>query len=144
MREFKDRKGRTWSIEINLGTVRRVQEKLGVNLLDVGFETDNGEPLTRRLLYDDLFFANVCAVIMDDQGALFDEFGGCELKELDERFWAEYKNFFADRGRDWAAKALEMDRKTRDDKAIETLEKLSGATSSSSPVEPESAPGSTD
>lgn len=144
MREFKDRKGRTWSVEINLGTVRRVQEKLGVNLLDIGFETDNGEPLTRRLLYDDLFFANVCAAIMDAQRAPFDEFGGYELKELDACFWTEYQNFFADRGRDWAAKALEMDRQTRDDKALETLEKLSGATSSSSPVEPESAPGSTD
>lgn len=144
MREFNDRQGRTWFVTINLGACRRVLDKLGVNLLDVGFETDNGEPLTRRLLYDDLFFADVCEVLLEPQEAPFDTFGGYELKKLDEAFWAEYQNFFADRGRDWAAKALEMDRKTRDDKAIETLEKLSGATSSSSPVEPESAPGSTD
>lgn len=48
MRTFKDRAGREWVVEINVGTVKRVRSLLAVNLLDaVGgqlLETLAGDP----------------------------------------------------------------------------------------------------
>lgn len=137
MTSFIDEKNRTWNITLNIGNVKLVKDTLGVDLFNPNDKDESGMLLTTRLLYDDLLLCEVCKVLMNDQKPPVEEFSGVELKRLDEAFWEEYKRFFAARGKAWAARAADLDLKEREKNAATALEKLNGATLSSSPDAPD-------
>ena len=137
MTYFKDANGKEWGLLLNLGTARRVKDKLGADLLNPNDRDKDGMPLTTRLLYDDLLLASVCEVIVDASEGEFQNFDGASLKAMDEAFWKEYRRFFAERGKDWAVKAIEADLTAREKNAQEAIKLLNGETSSNSQDAPD-------
>lgn len=74
MRTFRDARGRDWSLDITVNTVRRVRGDCGVNLLDIV----DGE-LARRLESDvvllcDMIFS-ICRVQAESKGVSSEDFG---------------------------------------------------------------------
>jgi hypothetical protein len=81
MRTFKDNAGRTWSLTLNVWTVKKVRDLLGVDLLDLGerAEPPNGDPARRslgeggkpgllfRLIADPVLLVDVIYVVCKDQ-----------------------------------------------------------------------------
>ena len=132
MTEFTDSKNRTWNLDLTLGSAERVFDKTGVNLLAPNQTDENGVLYMTRLLYDDVLLGRVCAVLMDNQKPPVDEFDGKTLKELDDAFWMEYRRFFQDRGKVWAAAAAKENLKERADNAKKAEDQLLLATSSNS------------
>jgi len=61
---FKDAKGRTWKIEINGYSIRRVKEKLAFNLFKLA---ENGFAKLIELLDDELALMDVIHVLCSDQ-----------------------------------------------------------------------------
>ena len=74
MRAFKDRLSREWSVEINIGTLKRVRGLLNINLLDVV-----GGQLLETLATDPEQLCNVLYVICkpqaDAKGITDEQFG---------------------------------------------------------------------
>lgn len=143
---FKDSTGREWTIAITLGTARRVLDALGVDLLNPAALSD-GVPLSQRLLYDDLFLSNVVAAIVSpqltasgvDADAFADALGGAELAAIETAFWTEYKNFFAARGKVWAARAIETDRETKRANEARALENVTTVSNGEQSIEQQDA-----
>ena len=67
MKTFYDKSERNWKIALNLGVVKRVMDATGINLLNPADDCGNGQPLSVRLLMDDLFFGNIVAEIIKPQ-----------------------------------------------------------------------------
>lgn len=134
MREFTDSQKRLWNISITLGTAKRVKELVGVDIINPGSITDDGTEVIQRLLNDDLFVGQVCAALMDNQKPPLDEFDGATIREMDRAFWQEYRFFFAERGKRYLAKAIEMDLAEKNQKETAAAEAIrsAGATSASS------------
>ena len=104
MTEFKDSEGRRWTIRLTLGDVKRVMERLGVNLLNLNQFADTSEnSLTMRLINDDLFIAEIIAVILEKQAQgyaienVLDLFDGATIKVAQDAFLEEFGFFFKDR-----------------------------------------------
>jgi len=83
MRQFKDVKGREWSITIDVAAIRRVRTALGIDLMDLA-----GGDLADKLLNDPVTLADVLAVLCEgmDPAALFgqvlDDAATALLREL--------------------------------------------------------------
>ena len=137
MREFTDSKRRLWNISITLGTAKRVKELVGVDVINPSSITDDGTEVIQRLLNDDLFVGQVCAALMDNQKPPLDEFDGATIREMERAFWQEYRFFFAERGKQYLAKAIELDLEQKNKKEAEATEKIrsAGATSANSQEE---------
>lgn len=72
MRTFKDNAGRTWSLTLNVWTVKKVRDLLGVDLLDLGGESATGSSdkkpgLLFRLIADPVLLVDVLYVVCKDQ-----------------------------------------------------------------------------
>jgi hypothetical protein len=72
MRTFKDNAGRTWSLTLNVWTVKKVRDLLGVDLLDLGGESATGPSdkkpgLLFRLIADPVLLVDVLYVVCRDQ-----------------------------------------------------------------------------
>ena len=129
MNQFIDSKKRAHALEITLGTALKVREAIGVDLLNPTDKTDNSDPLSTRLLYDDVFLGVVCYHLLADQltgKEISKEDFLCALdgeatKRLDKAFWDEYRFFFQARGKEWIVEATKLDEAARDDALAKTL-----------------------
>jgi len=95
---FKDSTGRSWPLRLDVAAARRVQDRLGVNLLA---PEDGDPPLHARLVTDDMLLAQVIAVILEPQFAVMPEptdpytiFDGVSLAAAEDAWWQEYADFF--------------------------------------------------
>lgn len=78
MSEFKDSKNRTWRLDPVVGTIKRIRDEIGVNVLDLG---DSKSTLMVRLYQEpwllcDILFA-ACKPQMDAAKVTSQEFGEC-------------------------------------------------------------------
>ena len=69
MRTFNDNAGRTWSLTLNVWTVKKVRDLLGVDLLDLGGESASAQKpgLLYRLIADPVLLVDVLYVVCKDQ-----------------------------------------------------------------------------
>lgn len=131
MVEFKDSEGRRWTIRLTLGDVKRVMDTLGVNLLNLSqFAEDGADSITKRLVLDDLFVAEIIGVILTPQAEKYGVdvlsiLDGATMKAAQDAFLEEFAFFFKDRGNAAAQKVAEALRTAKD-------EILTGATSAES------------
>ena len=110
MKSFADNAGRTWAVQVNVDTIKRVQGLLGVNLLDVV----DGD-LIERLVADPVLVCDVVYVVCkpeaDKQGVSDEEFGramaGDAIHNAAEALLAEIVDFFPPAKRTILAAALE-------------------------------------
>ena len=117
------------------------------------FLSDNGQTVSARLCYDDLLLGRVVLEMIAPQAEavrvsraeLEANFDAKTLCDAEAAFFDEWRDFFTQRGKTWASKAVELDYadKERGEKAalekVQTLEaERLGATSSDSPDGPES------
>jgi len=84
MRTFNDNAGRSWSLALNVWTVKKVRDLLGVDLLDLGGESATGSSdkkpgLLFRLIADPVLLVDVLYVVCKDQadgaGVTDEQFG---------------------------------------------------------------------
>ena len=110
MKSFADNAGRTWAVQVNVDTIKRVQGLLDVNLLDVV----DGD-LIERLVADPVLVCDVVYVVCkpeaDKQGVSDEEFGramaGDAIHNAAEALLAEIVDFFPPAKRKILAAALE-------------------------------------
>ena len=112
MKTFTDNAGRTWSIAMTIGSVKRVLDLLGVNLL----EPESGTPpLMTRLGTDEILLCDVIYCLIkpqaDEQGISDEQFGaalgGEAILSAQKAFYDEIIDFFRQRGRTDRAKMME-------------------------------------
>lgn len=60
MHSFKDNAGRSWNVVVNAATVKRVRERIGVNLVDI-----LGGDLLQRLITDPIALADVVFAVCE-------------------------------------------------------------------------------
>ena len=125
MHTFADNAGRTWTVTVNVDTIKRVRGLLDVDLLDVV-----GGKLLERLVGDpvllcDLVYA-LCKPEADAKGVTDEDFGramaGDAIDLATEAFLQELVDFFPSARRRLLAKALGK-LKSLEAMAVETVEK---------------------
>ncbi len=62
MKTFKDNAGRTWTVEVNIATVKRVRSLVNIDLMDI-INKDDHENLMNRLTLDPILMCNVVYAI---------------------------------------------------------------------------------
>lgn len=112
MKSFTDNTGRSWSIVMTIGSVKRVRDLLGVNLL----EPESGDPpLMTRLGTDEILLCDVIYCLIkpqaEEQGVSDEQFGaalgGEAILSAQKAFYDELIDFFQLRGRKDRAKMME-------------------------------------
>ena len=125
---FKTKKN-TYRLEINFGTIFKVTEKTGVDLLNPGFEVD-GVTTSQALLYNPALLARVIMALVKDDAQSDDDFlrelDGAAFKAAEAAFWEEYRFFFGRAGRQWLAVALGKELAEKQARAADTARILSG------------------
>jgi len=133
MKIWHDNRGRSWALSVNVGTIRRVRELTGKNLLDIA-----GGSLAEELSTDPVLLADVLCALhrpeLEKMGVSEDDFGeslaGDAIAEATDALMEDLVNFFPDqRRRRLLGMALERAKKeeaAKMDKAMEAL--ASGAT----------------
>jgi len=103
MTNFTDSKNRTWNIDWNFGTLRRVKSELGYDLENImTMEAEDGTPLSAQLATDSQLFVDVVFCLVKTQAqdanvdqANFDEsIDGKAFAEMNKAFW-ESARFFS-------------------------------------------------
>jgi len=102
MRPFKDAKGRTWELEINVWLVRRVRDYLGLNLYNL---VDSQARPLGELLNDPARLVDVLFLLCRDQAdtlnvtdeAFGRSFSGDSLEDAADAFVAALLDFFPSR-----------------------------------------------
>ncbi len=99
MKTFKDCEGANWDICLNLGTVKKIKDKLGINLLEI----EQGEPpLLTRLGTDELFLAEIILCCIETQiekrklseQDVLSRFDGQTIGKAQSCFYEELIDFF--------------------------------------------------
>jgi len=112
MKEFRDSAGRTWPVQLTVGSAKRVRDLLGVDLL----APEQGEPpLLTRLGTDEMLICDVLYCLVkpqaDAKGVSDEQFGeslgGEAIARGMEALYAELVDFFRQRGRTDRAAAVE-------------------------------------
>ena len=116
MRAFKDSKGRSWTIAINIGSIKRVRDLLKLNgeSIDLLSPFSGDPPLVTRLFLDLCLLVDVlyclCHPQCHEQKVSDEEFGegiaGEESKAAYEAFFEELCDFFHKAGREEAARMI--------------------------------------
>jgi hypothetical protein len=124
-------------ITLNIGTVKRVRDVLGVDLT----QPEKGDPpLVARLIDDDLFFVEVLEELCP--GLEIENLESDDVLEAMTLFMEEWTNFFTLRGRTDRVGIIKHSQKILKE-VIRTVETaISGETSTDSPESPESTPTS--
>jgi hypothetical protein len=110
MKTFTDNTGRSWSVTINVGAVKRVRDACGVNLLDAV-----GGALIQQLIDDPVLLADIVYCLVkeaaDAAGITDEQFGRCLAGDAIDAATAavleELVDFFPLRRRTVLRKALE-------------------------------------
>jgi len=116
MQTFKDNKDQVWTIQIDVGSIRRVKANTGVNLLAIDQPTDThpDAPLFTSLSVDELLLCEVIFSLLyaeKEQRGISDDdlaarFEGDVLLRAVEAFWRSLIDFFQKRGRTDTARML--------------------------------------
>lgn len=120
MKSFADNAGRTWAVQVNVDTIKRVKGLLDVNLLDVV----DGD-LVERLVSDPILVCDVVYVVCkpeaDKQGVSDEDFGrsmaGDAIHSATDALLGEIVDFFPPLKRKVLSAALE---KIRDLETVAT------------------------
>jgi hypothetical protein len=80
MHDFVDSAGRRWSVRVDVGAVKRVRTRLGVDLMDVAGKGKEGSPgVLQRLAADPVLLVDVlfvlCEVQARERGVSDEQFG---------------------------------------------------------------------
>lgn len=132
MRTFTDAGGRTWTINLTLGTAMTVRDKLGIDLLQPEHPRNGdpaGQPLLTSLGTDELLLGEVICCLLDDQfekqnvtdADVRRAFDGRTLLAAQTAFYEELIDFFRSRGRTDRARAVEK-QKQLIETAVRTIE----------------------
>lgn len=111
MHSFVDGAGRTWTLSLNLGAVKRVHGLAGINLVAL---SDGDPPLLTRLGTEVILLCDVIFALLKPQadaaGVSDEEFGaslgGDAILAAQQAFYEELTDFFLSLGRSDLAKAL--------------------------------------
>ena len=99
MQRFTDRHGRQWEISVNVASIRRVRDLVGVDL----FEPGEGDPPLIVRLHEPELFCDVLYAVCQPQaraaGVASEQFGealgGDTIYAARKTFFDEYHTFFA-------------------------------------------------
>ena len=99
MKTFTDRQGRDWPVEITVGSIKRVRDLCGVNLLDIA---DGTGGVLQRLYTDPIFLCDVLYCLIkptaDERVVTDEDFGrmlsGDALDTAAEAVLGELTDFF--------------------------------------------------
>lgn len=108
MKTFVDNSGKTWTVSITVGTIKRVKDLLGINLI----QAITGD-LIEKLETDICLFVDILYVVCKDQAqanSISDEkfgtlLGGDSLEQATDCFLDELINFFPEAKRKLYQKA---------------------------------------
>ncbi|NBB84209.1 MAG: hypothetical protein GVY28_12495 [Alphaproteobacteria bacterium] len=112
---FTDSANRTWTIDITVGSNRRVLKTLGLNLINAAAASKEGEtPLMTRLMLEPDLLVDVVYVLVQPQAEQrnVDDVGfgesidGAALSRMHEAFWEALTDFFQASGRTEMVKAI--------------------------------------
>lgn len=117
MKVFRDSKDREWKLELTIGSVKRVNGALNVNLLDMDTVADTdggGAPVLQRLGLDVIFLCDVIYALVspqaDEQSVSDVEFGeslgGDVIMRAQKALYEELVLFFQGLGRSDLATAI--------------------------------------
>lgn len=135
MGSFQTTDGATWTVSVNVGTVKRVREATNVNLLALISETS----AISDVFADDIRLAEVIAAVVSPQiraakktdDEFFQAMDGSVLESAAEALLREVANFFQEPRRSVLLKAMDKVHATTKDKqaaeaaaALELLEKM--------------------
>ena len=122
MRTFKDRDGRTWSVELNVHQMKRIRAHVGIDLVNV-IELDSGGnvkvDLVDRIASDPCLLVDILWVCVEEEakaaGVTDEQFGrslaGESIEEATRAFLDELVDFFPGAKRLFLKKAVELSRK---------------------------------
>jgi hypothetical protein len=111
MKSFTDNKSRVWSIDMTIGSVKRVKSALGVDLL----ELEAGDPpLLTRLGTDTILVCDIVRSLLEPQlktaNITADEFdsalGGAVIASLFDAFYEALSDFFQSRSQPLRSKMI--------------------------------------
>ena len=121
MRSFKDSEGRSWDINLNIATLKRVKNAdidhgRGVDLLNLDTAEKNESPLVTRLAMDIALLCDVIYVCIQPQAVkreINDEqfgeaLGGEVIVKARTAFFEELADFFQSVGRKELVRAIKM------------------------------------
>jgi hypothetical protein len=109
MKVFKDREGREWIVDVNIGSIKRVNDILNVDLLRL-----EGGQLVDQLIGDPVTLCNVVYVLCmkqaQERGVSDEDFGramaGDSIDHATTALLEDFVDFFPSRKRPAMAKAL--------------------------------------
>lgn len=149
MKTFTDKTGKKWTIDITIGTIKRIKGACNIDLLQL----DAGDPpLISRLLDDELLLGEVIAACISDQfgeqetaDTVLAAFDGRTVHVAADAFFGDLQDFFRARGRLDRATAIEKIRELMTEVTRSVTEQLSsaqipGSSSTDSPGSPVSSP----
>ena len=121
MRNFKDNRGRSWQIALNVYEMKRVRAILGVNLVNVIALGKDGKvqvDLIDRIANDPCLLVDILWVLVEaeakEQGVSDVDFGsslsGAAIEEATKAFLDELVDFFPGARRLFLKKAVEVSR----------------------------------
>ena len=122
MRQFRDTKGRTWKVELNVRQMKRVRDALGVDLVNVIEARRDGTVAAdtlERVANDPVLLADILWVLCEGEakpaGVTDDDFGsalaGDSISEATRAFLDELVDFFPGARRLFLRKAVDLARK---------------------------------
>ena len=122
MRSFRDTKGRTWKVELNVRQMKRVRDALGVDLVNVIEARRDGTVAAdtlERVANDPVLLADILWVLCEGEakpaGVTDDDFGsalaGDAISEATRAFLDELVDFFPGARRLFLRKAVDLARK---------------------------------
>ena len=134
MRTFKDNKGRTWEIALNVWQMKRLRDTLGIDLVNVIGTSADGSvkvDLIDRIANDPVLLVDILWVLCEGQakaaGVTDDDFGsslaGDSISDATRAFLDELVDFFPGARRLYLRKAVDLARKYERESA-EVLKKV--------------------
>ena len=137
MRTFTDSQGREWQIAITVGSIKRVQDLLDVNLAEITspLRDSGGPPLLTRLEIDIVLLCDVIYTLVkpqaDEAGITDEQFGatlgGEAIRAAHDAFWEELADFFRSLSHTDQAKAIDKQLQlvaAVTDKAVQKIDDL--------------------
>jgi hypothetical protein len=131
MRTFKDGKGRTWEVALNVWQMKRIRDALGIDLVNVISTGDDGSvkvDLVDRIANDPVLLVDILWVLCErsakSAGVTDEDFGsslaGDSIEEATRAFLDELVDFFPGARRIFLKKAVGLARRWSEETA-ETL-----------------------
>ena len=135
MRTFKDNKGRTWEIALNVWQMKRLRDTLGIDLVNViGTSADGSVRVDTidRIASDPCLLVDILWVVCErqakDAGVADEDFGaslaGDSIEEATRAFLDELVDFFPGARRLFLKKAVGLARRWSDETARTLKEAL--------------------